>query len=305
MVLGISNWPIGLLKSPAGAEGLGVRAALFSFGFLLRRAAADYLDVHEREIKVGVRVLRDAAGDIIGQVFISDSLENGAGYASLLGQPHQAERLLQYVLGQPPQAPTFYGFLVSTQHAGPGTNACRTSCPDCLRDFSNLPYHPILDWRLGLDIARLALDPAAPIDFTVPYWQGLDAAVAGPYFAAMPGWRQMTISGLQAGSRGNVVEIITHPLWDCAPSAIGVATPIHGGTALSLAVEVEHGTVPAGEAISLFPLDPSVHEDVVAVQRGDRVRVTGLWRRADGSVISTVRTLIGHDPDIPRIEVHA
>ncbi len=221
MVLGIDNWPVGLQKSPAGAGGLEVRAALFSFGFLLRRAAADYLDVHEREIKVGVRVLRDAAGDIIGQVFISDSLENGAGYASLLGRPQEAELLLQYVLGRPPQAPTFYGFLVGPQHAGPGANACRTSCPDCLRDFSNLPYHPILDWRLGLDVARLALDPAAPIDFTVSYWQGLDTAVAGPYFEAMPGWQQTTVAGLQAGSCGNVVEIITHPLWDTDPNRFG------------------------------------------------------------------------------------
>ena len=81
-----------------------------------------------------------------------------------------------------------------------------------------MPYHPILDWRLGLDIARLALDPAAPIDLSVSYWQGLDAAVAGPYFAAMPGWQQTTIAGLQAGFRGNVVEIITHPLWDCDPN---------------------------------------------------------------------------------------
>jgi DEAD/DEAH box helicase domain-containing protein len=221
MVLGIANWPAGLRTSPAGAGGLGVRAALFSFGFLVRRAAADYLDVHEREINVGVRVLRDAAGDIIGQVFISDSLENGAGYASFLGQPQETERLLQYVLGQPPQEPTFYGFLVGPQHAGPGANACRTSCPDCLRDFSNLPYHPILDWRLGLDVARLALDPGAPIDFTVSYWQGLDAAVAGPYFAAMPGWQPTTIAGLQAGSRARIVEIITHPLWDTDPDRFG------------------------------------------------------------------------------------
>jgi len=221
MVLGIANWPVGLRTSPAGPGGLEVRAALFSAGFLLRRAAADYLDVHEWEIKVGLRVVRNAAGSIIGQIFISDSLENGAGYASLLGQPQETERLLRYVLGQPPQPPTFYGFLVSAQHAGPGANACRTSCPDCLRDFSNLPYHPILDWRLGLDIVRLALDPSAPIDFSVPYWQGLDAAVAGPYYAAMPGWQQITIGGLQAGRRGNVVEIITHPLWECDPDHLG------------------------------------------------------------------------------------
>ena len=221
MVIGVANWPSGIRTSPVGGGGLEVRAALFSFGFLLRRAAADYLDVHEREINVGVRVVRNAVGTVSGQVFMSDSLENGAGYASLLGEPHETERLLQYVLGRPPQAPTFYGFLVSAPHAGPGANACRTSCPDCLRDFFNLPYHPILDWRLGLDIARLALDPAAPIDFSVPYWQGLDAAAASPYFAAKPGWQQTTMAGLQAARRGNVVEIITHPLWDCDPSLFG------------------------------------------------------------------------------------
>lgn len=221
MVLGIANWPVGVLRSPAGTGSLELRAALYSFGFLLRRAAADYLDIHEREMAVGVRVIRDAAGDITGQVFMSDSLENGAGYASLLGKPHEAERLLQYILGQPPQKPTFYGFLVGSSHAGLGANTCRTSCPDCLRDFSNLPYHPILDWRLGLDIARLALDPATPIDFSVSYWRGLDVAAAGPYFAALPGWKQTTIAGLQAGRRGDVVQIITHPLWDCDPNRFG------------------------------------------------------------------------------------
>lgn len=219
MVLGIRDWPAGLRTSPAGHEGLGIRAALYSFGFLARRAAADRLDVHEREIKVGLRVLRNAAGDVIGQVFISDSLENGAGYASLLGTPTQTEALLRFMVGESSQ--TFYGFLVSQQHAGPSANACTTSCPDCLRDFSNLPYHSILDWRLGLDLARLALDSAAPIDFTVPYWQGVDVAASGPYFAAMPGWQPVTFGGLRAARRNNRALIITHPLWDCDQNRFG------------------------------------------------------------------------------------
>ena len=213
MVLGIVNWPTGLLTSPSGDEGLSVRAALYSFGFLARRAAADRLDVHEREIRVGLRVLQNAAGEIVGQIFISDSLENGAGYSSLLGDPAETEQLLHYMVGQGNS--TFHGFLVGEQHAGPGPNACTTSCPDCLRDFSNLPYHSILDWRLGLDLARLALDPGVVVDFTVPYWQGLDAAAATPYFAALPGWQLVSFGGLQAGRRGNEIEIITHPLWDC------------------------------------------------------------------------------------------
>ena len=43
LVLGIAHWPVGLQKSPAGAGGLEVRAALFSFGFLLRRGSSRLL----------------------------------------------------------------------------------------------------------------------------------------------------------------------------------------------------------------------------------------------------------------------
>jgi DEAD/DEAH box helicase domain-containing protein len=219
LVLGIQTWPVGVNAVPLRVEG---RAALYSLGFLLRRAAAVLLDIHERELKVGLRVMQDPNGQVIGQIFISDSLENGAGYSSYFGTPAEAESLLRFVVGQ--TSNTFYGPLVA-QHDPHGNQLhgalCRTSCPDCLRDFSNLTYHNILDWRLGLDLARLALDSAAPIDFSVPYWQGLDAAAAAPYFAAMPGWLPVTFGGLQAGRRGNQVEIITHPLWNTDPNFAG------------------------------------------------------------------------------------
>jgi hypothetical protein len=219
LILGIQAWPAGLTAMPLRVEG---RAALYSFGFLLRRAAAVRLDIHERELNVGLRVAPDANGQVIGQIFMSDSLENGAGYSSYLGIPVETENLLRFVLGQPNNS--FYAPLVAQTdlHGHPAHGQlCRTSCPDCLRDFSNLTYHNILDWRLGLDLARLALDPTAAIDFSVPYWHGLDTAAAAPYFAASPGWQLTSIGGLQAGRRGNVVEIITHPLWNTDPNCFG------------------------------------------------------------------------------------
>ena len=219
LVIGIQSWPVGVNASPLVVEG---RAALYSLGFLLRRAASVRLDIHERELKVGLRVMQDANGQVVGQIFMSDSLENGAGYSSYLGTPLEAESLLRFVVGQ--TSNTFYGPLVvqmdplgNPAHGG----LCRTSCPDCLRDFSNLAYHSILDWRLGIDLARLALDATTTIDFSAPYWLGVDAAAAGPYFAALPGWQQTTFGGLQAGRRGNQVEIITHPLWNTDPNHAG------------------------------------------------------------------------------------
>lgn len=210
MLLGISSWPLGVSAAPfPRVEG---RAGLYSLGFMLRRAAATRLDIHERELKVGLRVLPDAAGHIIGQVFISDSLENGAGYSSHLGTAIEASNLLRFITGQP--TGEFLDPLLAPTHA----DACRTSCPDCLRDFSNLTYHTILDWRLGLDLARLALDSNAPIDFSPAYWQGLDAAAAGPYFAAS-NRQHVQFGSVEAGQRGGVVELITHPLWQTSDLA--------------------------------------------------------------------------------------
>lgn len=212
LVLGVGTWPTGTSAVPLRVEG---RAALYSFGFLLRRAAAVRLDIHERELKVGLRVLQDPNGQVVGQIFISDSLENGAGYSSHLGTPTEAESLLRFIVGQ--TSGVFHGPLISPAHAG----ACQTSCPDCLRDFTNLQYHNILDWRLGLDVARVALDPNAQVDFSVPYWQNLYSVAVPPYFAAMPGWQPVTLGGLQAARRGNVVEIVTHPLWCTDPNSLG------------------------------------------------------------------------------------
>lgn len=211
LVLGIRAWPQGILSSPVD---LNARAGLYSLGFLLRRAAADLLDVDERELKVGLRVVRDALGNVTGQVFMSDHSENGAGYSTFLGRPAETERLLQYVVGI--GNPAFFGPMVADRHAG----SCQTSCPDCVRDFSNLSFHNILDWRLGLDLARLALDADAEISLNVAYWQPVATQASENYFAAQPGWGFEIYGGLPSGRRGVRAEIVCHPLWSRNPAAL-------------------------------------------------------------------------------------
>jgi ATP-dependent helicase YprA (DUF1998 family) len=202
LVMGLRSVPASLNLSPLRVEG---RAALYSFGFALRRAAAVLLDVNEWELRVGLRVMRDAQGGIVGQVFLSDSLENGAGYCSQFASPAQAGRLLRFVTDQ---TESFLGPIIAPAHA----SRCLTSCPDCLRDYSNLAWHNILDWRLGLDVARLALDENAAVDFTAPHWHVLPAA-SNAYFAAL-GWPATTLAGLPAARSGSRAEIIVHPLWN-------------------------------------------------------------------------------------------
>jgi Lhr-like helicase len=207
-VLGIpSPWPAGIKSSPVANDGLTVRAALYSFAFLLRRAAVALLDIGDQELNVGMRPVRDAYGQIFGQVFLSDSLENGAGYSSYFGTAQRTQILLEYVTGQTTQ--DFYGPYIHDIHA----NECLTSCPDCLRGFNNLPYHSILDWRLGMDLARLSLDVNAPIDFSPVYWQGLNVRAADAYFTSMPGWNRLQFAGLEGARWNNRLILITHPLW--------------------------------------------------------------------------------------------
>jgi DEAD/DEAH box helicase domain-containing protein len=209
LVLGIQAWPSGIVRTPLDVNG---RAALYSLGFMMRRAAAVRLDIDERELKVGLRIVRDPNAQVRGEIFISDSLENGAGYSSHLGMPAEAENLLRFLSGQ--DDPSFYDPLVGAAHA----NTCQTSCPDCLRDFSNLAFHNILDWRLGLDLVRLALDPHAVIDFTVSYWQSLAVATATAYFASQSQWQFLMLGGVPAGRKGNTIEFVVHPLWDTNPN---------------------------------------------------------------------------------------
>ncbi|TMQ06654.1 MAG: hypothetical protein E6J90_45825 [Deltaproteobacteria bacterium] len=144
LVAGIRSAPIGVTLNPATPE---ARAAWYSFGFLARRAAAVVLDVAESELDVGIQPVMDMRTPFAppsARIFVSDSLENGAGYSTHLGTPAEFEKLLRFMLGTGgPPSLSFYNPLVGRPHEAD----CSSSCHRCLRDYGNMPYHPLLDWR--------------------------------------------------------------------------------------------------------------------------------------------------------------
>ena len=206
LIAGIHLWPHGVFADPLRVEG---RAALYSLGFMLRRAAAVRLDVADSELKVGLRTTLRGSGSIVGQIFLSDTLENGAGYSTYLGEPSQLATLFGSLVG--PDTLGRLGRQDETQDHG---LVCRTSCHDCMRDYSNLAYHSILDWRLALDLARLALEPEAMIDFTPSYWSGMPEFAACRLHEALSGSQLRTYGGLPSVSFGRQATIVSHPLWD-------------------------------------------------------------------------------------------
>ena len=129
---------------------LAVRASFISLAYLLRDAAARLLDVGVDELDVGLSPRRLPDGRVLGEVFLADSLQNGAGYATWLGE--HVDDL----------------FAASSEAAaglaahGAMAEPCDSSCYRCLRDHTNTMWHGLLDWRLGGDLLRLLHGEAPP-----------------------------------------------------------------------------------------------------------------------------------------------
>lgn len=80
--------------------------------------------------------------------------------------------------------------------------------------------------------------------------------------------------------------------------------PIHGETGFSLFIAVDAGTVPHAP-LTLSPLPATVHTNLAGLAAGIRVRVTGLSRRAAGTIIPTIRSVAFAEEHIPAIQMPA
>lgn len=235
----IQDYGRGRAANPRTSSG---RAALYSLAFMLRRAAAVLLDLDEREFVIGIRTNRcGITNQLLGQVFISDKLENGAGYATHIGNPVVMEELLRMITERTDSE--FHERLAGSFHA----SRCSTSCPDCLRGYDNLAYHTLLDWRLAIDMARLALGSADDISLSSELWAGVAKMAAQMLDAARPKHELRTIGNLPALVKGERAAFVTHPLWQTTPPyAPEVETALTAARTLGLTV------VPDEDFISVF-----------------------------------------------------
>jgi hypothetical protein len=194
-----------LLRAAAIPEGLDAdpfspsrRAPWYSAGFLLREAAARALDVQSQELRVGLRVARPG-GEVRTEVFLADALENGAGYCTHLGKEEEFRK----VLGE---ARTFLAKLAAEPHA----SECDSACYDCLRDYYNMAFHPLLDWRLGRDM--LDLLETGVLD--ISSWQETERVLAEDFRRDFGGEVVTLDGGVSAVDTpaGWPLVLVTHPL---------------------------------------------------------------------------------------------
>ncbi len=106
----------------------------------------------------------------------------------------------------------------------PHAAECDTSCSLCIRDFHNLAYHGLLDWRLALDMTRIASSSDATVDLDSQWndhynpWSNLVAGSNAPVPAVMArlGYEPPAEFGPLRGyvkHKQRLVMIERHPLW--------------------------------------------------------------------------------------------
>lgn len=124
----------------------GVRAAYYSLSFLIQRAIASRLDVDPTEIDV-VEVLSKPGR--LGEICLADEKINGSGFVADFYN-HFDEYVQRILKG----GDVYFEQMLSDEHI----TDCDSSCYRCLKTYQNMPYHGLLDWRLGIALFRVMVD---------------------------------------------------------------------------------------------------------------------------------------------------
>lgn len=149
----------------------------------------------------------------VPQLFLADAIENGAGFTTFLRAKPRFAELVDTTLAT-----------VASHWEDPARHACGSSCPGCLRDWSNTPYHPLLDWRLAADLLEVLIHGAPQRD----RWETVRARAVDKVCEDVT-WTVVergTRPVLDTGASGLIC--VVHPLDPVDPElASGVATA-HG-----------------------------------------------------------------------------
>lgn len=209
LTISIKNVPEDICLDPIrenNANSHAVRAAFLSWGYLMRKSISSYLDIDASELTVGYFI---SPATHKAEVFFVEKLENGAGYCNFLSGRRYADIPLKAIVKPLTKGGAIYELLCEDKHM----NECTSSCYDCIRDFSNQNLHAVLDWRLGLDLARLADNPDAEIGFNIEYWRGYISTTI---------LNILKLQGYTVSFKNNLITgtdqfgnryCIVHPLW--------------------------------------------------------------------------------------------
>jgi DEAD/DEAH box helicase domain-containing protein len=203
------------IESAACAKG-----AYYSAAFLLRKFAAINFDIDPDEINISCLRAIEHHNGYVGEIVLSDNLPNGAGFVAEMFKNFKG--LLEEATGQTTPKHNFFDDLIAPKHL----RSCDTSCPACLRQFRNMQFHGLLDWRLGLSLLKLLLNGGNYAcgldgDFTsnieLSDWHSAATRernrLCASFTSATMEWKPMQFGALPGFLAGSRPGVMIHPLW--------------------------------------------------------------------------------------------
>lgn len=151
-----------------GAQ-VAIRSAFYSGAFILQRSLAEMLDVNPEEIEISSlqkSVINQGGREIeSAEIILNDQLINGSGFVrhlferdliNILSPLDSNSNPNGYRLAMMPGSTnkSYIQMLFNDDHI----SECNESCYKCLNVYLNMPFHPILDWRLGVSLLRMMAD---------------------------------------------------------------------------------------------------------------------------------------------------
>ncbi|HBT86177.1 MAG TPA: hypothetical protein DEB12_09790 [Porphyromonadaceae bacterium] len=196
------------------------KGAFYSAAFLLQRTLADDLDVDPEEIEIAaiesytLPEKDGATGRNSASIVLSDELPNGSGFIQQLF--NNFEKYIQKCIN-PREKEDRYNFsIISNQQ-------CFDASYGDLKNYRNMNFHPLLDWRLAIGLLRVLenktyLSGLKEEDYNYPelrnwlnFTNTLALKMANDFDNI--GYRQFgKLYGFCINDTYNV--IITHPFWN-------------------------------------------------------------------------------------------
>jgi Lhr-like helicase len=184
-----------------------IHSALMSWGSLIRKSLAMYLDIEMNELTVGY-CFSNENNKQIPIVYIIENLENGAGYTDFLG--NNPEEIKKSIIENLSEKSSLYKTLTSENHQ----ENCDSSCYDCLCDFRNQREHRYLDWRLGLDMVKISIDSNfVPQLYECNYWNSLIEKTLKIFKKIHNNNNYVLTNNHYILTNGEIQKVLVHPLW--------------------------------------------------------------------------------------------
>lgn len=179
---------------------LDARASWLSAAYIFREAAWRVLEAAPEELSAGFTPVLSPLG-LSGEIYLTDTLLNGAGYARYFTA---SEARLEELIAAVRERLVEYRV-----HRGPDDLPCHGSCYACLQDWSNSRLHPLLDWRLGCDLAGILIGEG----FDATRWDAHAAAAAQSFAGGIPHWNDEELAGrtILRSTQVDRVCVVTHP----------------------------------------------------------------------------------------------